>query len=222
MTERGGGRSPDPDRSAPGLLTAHHEAGHAVVAVALGLGLKQVSIVGDRDALGRTDLIGNWPQQRPGFDPRSSEDRRLAESWILLALAGEYADARHGGRDPDPESAGALWDFRRAAELAERLFARPGEQAAYLEEMRRRARDFVGDPVRWGQIAAVAMQLGRDGELDGEQVGRIMEEIAAAAGRGDRGLHRPTSGASGGDAIGATECDQDPVRPERPDPADPI
>jgi hypothetical protein len=52
--------------------------------------------------------------------------------------------------------------------------------------MRRRASAFVGDPVRWRQIEAVAAQLGRDGELDGDQVGRIMEGVADADAGGDR------------------------------------
>jgi hypothetical protein len=119
------------DQETPRQLTAHHEAGHAVAAVAFGIGFDRVSVVDDRDALGRIVLDQKWPHLRPGFNPHDPEDRRIAEGWILLALAGEFADAYHGGRNAG-RSPGANWDFRVAEALAERLFAHPGERDAFL------------------------------------------------------------------------------------------
>jgi hypothetical protein len=55
------------DRSIPSQLTAHHEAAHAVVAVALGIGLDRVSVVGDSDTLGRIALLEGWPHRRRGM-----------------------------------------------------------------------------------------------------------------------------------------------------------
>jgi uncharacterized protein (TIGR02996 family) len=162
----------------PRQLTACHEAGHAVAAVAFGIGIKYVSVVDDRDTLGRIVLDQGCPHLRPGFDPRVPEDRRVAEGWVLLALAGEFADADHGGREPDFRSPEAGGDFLVAAALAERLCAGPGERDAFLEEMKRRVSRFVREPLRWRQIAAVATRLGRLGELNRDQVGQIMDEIA--------------------------------------------
>jgi hypothetical protein len=63
MTERGGGRSPDPDRSTPG---AHHEAGHAV-AVRLGWDGEQAGRIMEdiTAAVGRGDR-----EASPTDDPR--------------------------------------------------------------------------------------------------------------------------------------------------------
>ena len=161
-------------------LTAYHEAGHAVAAVALGIGFKYLWVVGDRHTLGGIVLDQKCPHHRPEFNPRDPEDRRAAEGWILLALAGESADVHHGGRDPDFERHGAMVDFRAAATLAERLFACPGECEAFFREMRAGRTASSASRVRWRQISAVATQLGRLRTLDQRQVGRIMDEIAAA------------------------------------------
>ena len=119
-------------RSMPSQLTAHHEAAHAVAAVAMGIGLDRISVVGDCDTLGRVVLLQGWPHRRRGFDPHDPEHRRVTEDWIILALVGEYADAYHDGRHPDRNSPGALWDVRRAEDLAEWLFDRVGEPRTSL------------------------------------------------------------------------------------------
>ena len=166
-------------QATPNQLTAYHEAGHAVAAVALGIGFDKVSVVDDRDTLGRIVLDQKWPHLRPGFNPDDPEDRRIAESWILLALAGEFADAYHSGRIgvSSPE---ANRDFRVADALAERLFTQPRERGAFLNEMRCRAYRFISEPLRWRQISAVATQLVKLRELDRRQVVQIMDETAAA------------------------------------------
>ncbi len=173
-----------PDRPPPRQLSAHHEAAHAVAAVALGIGLNRVSVVTDWDTLGRIVLMEGWPHRRRGFDAHDPEHRRIAEDWIILALVGEYADALREGRHFDRTSPGAMWDFERAEELAAWLLDHAGERRAFLERMHGRARIFVSDPLRWCQISAVAMQLGRHLEMDGPQVEKIMEEITTSGNLG--------------------------------------
>ncbi len=167
------------DQATPRQITAHHEAGHAVAAVAFGIGFKIVSVVNDGDTLGRIVLYQKWPHLRNWFDPHDPEDRRTAERWILLALAGEFADAYHSGRIAGSSSE-AMWDFRVAEALAERLFPHPDERRAFLKEMRCRTHRFISEPLRWRQISAVATRLGQVRELDRQQVEQIMDEVAAA------------------------------------------
>ena len=181
-----------PARSAPSLMTAYHEAGHAVAAVALSIGLVRVSIVGDWDTLGQIALNERWPHLRPEFDPRDPRSRRIAESWILISLAGEFADASHGGRSPDPDRPEARWDFRHARDLVERLFDHPEDRDAFFEAMQRRAHEFVSEPVRWSQISAVATQLCWRRQLDGQEVRDIMDVIAALAAFGGARKASPT------------------------------
>jgi len=167
------------DRPPRRQLSAHHEAAHAVAAVAMGIGLARVSVVGDCDTLGRTLLQERWPHRRGGFDPKNNEHRRIAEDWIILSLVGENADALHESRHPDRNSPGAKWDLEHAEELASWLFDDVGERSRFLERMHERAQTFVTDPLRWCQISAVAMKLVRYLELDGQQVEKILDECIA-------------------------------------------
>ncbi len=162
----------------PSRSTVFHEAGHAVAAVALGILLKLVSVRSDRDIFGRIVLTENWPHHRPGFNPRDPQDRLIAEKWIILSLAGEAADAHSTGREPNPDTLGPMGDTGHARELCRLLFDRPGERVAFLKSMQVRTHQLVTDPLRWRQITAVAEELRRLGELDNEQVARIMEDIA--------------------------------------------
>jgi hypothetical protein len=172
------GSIPDGAPSKADESNAYHEAAHAVAAVALGIGFDHVSVVDDRNTLGRIVLDQGWPHLRPGFDPSAPLDRRVAEDWVLLALVGEFASAHHIGLDPDWGSHGASSDFEVAAAVAARLFTHPGKSAAFLDEMSSRAHIFVVEPLRWRQISAVAIQLARLQMLDRRQVGQIMDDVA--------------------------------------------
>jgi hypothetical protein len=170
-----------PDHETPRQTAAYHEAGHAVAAMALEVGVDRVTVVGDYDTLGMIVLAQGWPHLRAGFDPHDPKDRRLAENWILLALAGEFAEADHMGREPDFSKPGSLWDYEHAEALAKLLLSRPGSDDASFEMMTSRAHQFVREPLRWRQITAVATHLARLGELNRTQIEQFMEEIAAAA-----------------------------------------
>ena len=168
-----------PDHETPRQTAAYHEAGHAVAAMALEVGVDRVSVVGDYDTLGMIVLAQGWPHLRAGFDPHEPKDRRLAENWILLALAGEFAEAEHVGRHPDFSRPGSLWDYEHAEALAKHLLSRPGSDDASFEMMKSQAHQFVREPLRWRQITAVANDLARLGELNRSQLEQIMGEIAA-------------------------------------------
>jgi len=168
------------DRSEPNESSVFHEAAHAVAAVVLDIGFRHVSVIDDRNTLGRMVLEQRWPHLRPEFNPSAPLDRRVAEDWILLALAGEFASAYHSGLKPDLHSHGASADFEIAAAVAERLFAHPRDSDAFLNKMFIRAQVFISEPLRWRQISAVAVQLDRLRVLDQQQVGQIMADVATA------------------------------------------
>src|SRR4051812_47558937 len=86
-------------------VTAYHEAGHAVAALALGRPVRYVSVLPGRELLGWCEF------GKATFRP--SED--WLEREILIALAGVAAQARHTGEyDWD----GATRDENYARELA--------------------------------------------------------------------------------------------------------
>ena len=142
-------------------------------------------------------LDQKWPHLRTGFNRDDPKDRRIAEGWIIVALAGEFADAFQSGRIAGSSSE-AMWDFRVAEALAERLFENAGHRSAFLNQMRCRTHYFVSDPMRWSQITAVALRLSQLRVLDRQQVEQIMNEIAAD--RQLRGIDKasPSSESQGG------------------------
>ena len=94
--------------------TAYHEAGHAVIALALGRSIQRVCILPGRKWLGRCEIQKG--RTRP------SED--WLEREILIALAGLAAEARHSGKY---DIEGAIQDLRTARRLA---VQRAGERQA--------------------------------------------------------------------------------------------
>ena len=85
-------------------MTAYHEAGHAVVALALGRTVHKVSVLPNRERMGECRFgKGNT---------RASDD--WVEREILIALGGLAAEARHTGTYATDEAARAASEAERA------------------------------------------------------------------------------------------------------------
>src|SRR5262245_600580 len=132
--------------------TAYHEAGHAVVAMALGRPIHQVSVLPNRDYLGICEF------GKGVFRP--SED--WLEREILIALGGIAAEARFTG-DYAYDAAGR--DFQYVRKLS---VQRAGERRAERLERRllAKAEHLLADEGHWRAVELIAAELLRLGEID--------------------------------------------------------
>src|SRR5947209_17945415 len=145
--------------------TAYHEAGHAVVALALGRPVHHVSVLPDRELLGVC-------QFRKGVF-RPSED--WLEREMLIALAGMAAEARHSGA--------YNWDGAgRDRQYVRRLAVqRAGERQAERLERRMLAKveHLLAQEGHWRAVELIAAELLRCGTLSGRAARHLFERGCA-------------------------------------------
>jgi ATP-dependent Zn protease len=141
--------------------TAYHEAGHAVVALAVGRPVQKVSVRPGQELLG-------WCQFRKGVY-RPSED--WLENEILIALAGLAAEARHTG-SYDREAAGR--DLRYVRKLAVQR-ATERQLDRYERRMLGKAENLLADDGHWRAVELIAAELMRLGEISGRAAVHLFE-----------------------------------------------
>ena len=143
---------------------AYHEAGHAVVALALGRPVHFVSILPDRINLGLCEF------QKGVFRP--SED--WLEREILISLGGIAAEARHTGE--------YAWDGAARDEQYVRRLAilRAGERQA--ERLQRRllakAENLLSKEGHWQAVELIAAELLRRGQISGRTARHLFEQAS--------------------------------------------
>ena len=142
--------------------TAYHEAGHAVVALALGRQVHQVSVLPNRDRLGVCEF--RKPNVRPTED--------WIEREILISLGGIAAEARHTGIHAW-ESAGR--DFQYVHQLA---VERAGERRAdrYTSRMLSKAEHLIGQDENWRAIERIANELLEHGAISGRAARHFFDQ----------------------------------------------
>jgi ATP-dependent Zn protease len=144
--------------------TAYHEAGHAVMALALGRPVAGVSVRARREYAG-TCAFGKAVI-------RPSED--WLERELLISLAGLAAEARHTGtyawdaaaRDQAYAEDLALQRAGGSVRKAQRLLRRMLAKAEYL----------LGRDGNWRAVERLAAELLRSGEVSGRAARHIYEE----------------------------------------------
>jgi ATP-dependent Zn protease len=146
--------------------TAYHEAGHAVLALALGRPVHRVSILADRDGLGLCEF-------RKGVF-RPSQD--WLEREILIALGGVAAEARHTG-DYAWDAAGR--DLQFVHDLA---VQRAGERQAERLERRllAKAEHLLAKEGHWQAVELIAAELLRCGAISGRAARHLFDQACAA------------------------------------------
>jgi hypothetical protein len=172
--------------------TAYHEAGHAVTAWTLDLGVKMVTIAPTEDTLGHV-LVRRHMTSRLADQVRydlTPGRRDLVERKVLVSLAGMEAERRHSGRrrlsgaglyrlPPDQrdeysaKAGGRVdfvcgeGDFLNAIDLLALLTSEgTAEFDAYLAWLSERTKTLL--VARWGLVERVAAALVEHRTLDGD------------------------------------------------------
>jgi hypothetical protein len=161
--------------------TAYHEAGHAVVNLALGRFVDLVSIVPDGASAGRCQSHGShWTTSAcpEGMDLHtffSDQANESHERAIVHTYAGEIAERKFSGRKPRGSADG---DYR---EIANHILSRWGnflDAMPRLLELEVQAKALLDDPVNWAAVEAIAKELLQHEELDGDRVHEIYRSIS--------------------------------------------
>ena len=142
-------------------VTAYHEAGHAVIALALGRTVHTATVRPNRERLGEVRFAKG--AARPTDD--------WVEREILIALGGMAAEARHTGTY---EPAAAAQDLRFVRRLAlERKSDRQVER--YEQRMLDKVEYMLADEGHWRAVELIAAELMRHGEISGRAVRHLFE-----------------------------------------------
>jgi ATP-dependent Zn protease len=142
--------------------TAYHEAGHAVVALAMDRPVRIVSVLPSREYLG---LCGfGKGVVRPTKDGLEQE--------ILISLAGMAAEARHTGEYARDAAERDLRFVRRLA------VQRAGERQAERLERRLLAKveNLLADEGVWRAVELIVVELLQRGEISGRTARHLYEQ----------------------------------------------
>src|SRR3954468_24925411 len=142
-------------------VTAYHEAGHAVIALALGRTIHKVSVLPNRERLGECRFgKGN---------ARATDD--WLEREILIALGGMAAEARFTGTYATDEAKEDLRVVRRLA--LERKSDRAVER--YEQRMLGKVEYMLADEGTWKAVELIAAELIKHGTISGRAARHLFE-----------------------------------------------
>lgn len=155
---------------------AIHEAGHAVVGLALGLPVRRVSIIADGESAGRTSGVKRPVWVKNELEVGSPWRQPRIVHWVLNEIttlqAGGLAGKRFTGRF---DGQGSRGDRRQEIDLALRLLDDDERQAgALLKWLQLRSARLVDR--HWAAINAVADGLVAQRSLSGAGIRRIVAE----------------------------------------------
>jgi hypothetical protein len=171
-------------------LVAHHEAGHAVVALSLGQAFQRVTIEPDHPgSLGHVHQ--EWSKK---FDPYmagcDARSRRLVEGRVIILLAGRAAGKKLAGTRRGGWGSGS--DHNYAIDCLLLLTGSPEELGPYYELLDVRARGYVKR--EWPAIKALAKTLLRERRLTYRKARKIYREVT----HGEPVKVIPSAGTTGG------------------------
>jgi hypothetical protein len=154
-------------------LLAYHEAGHAVLARVLRMGLRRVTIVWDPEqecpglcVSGRGGDVSPYPTTSGS---RASHQRYIRKR-ILLLWGGLAAEAIHYGRDSRRDASADEQEI--AGLLYEADCAGDEDRSTYMDRLWCEAQAILA--AHWRAVEALARALLERGELQGKSANRIM------------------------------------------------
>ncbi|AMV29096.1 ATP-dependent zinc metalloprotease FtsH [Gemmata sp. SH-PL17] len=142
-------------------VTAYHEAGHAVIALALGRTIHKVSVLPNRERMGECRF--GRGSAKPTDD--------WVEREILIALGGMAAEARHTGTYATEEAGQDLRFVRRLA--LERKSDRQVER--YEQRMLDKVEYMLADEGNWKAVQLIAAELLKHGAISGRAARHLFE-----------------------------------------------
>lgn len=162
---------PRPEPTPGDVATAYHEAGHAVIALALHRPIERVSIEPNQVRLGHCTL-------RKGVHGPLKDS---VEAEVLILLGGPGAEARHTG-DYDWDAGSE--DMRTVRKL---LGMRPGSDRQLKRTERRlldKAEHLLDQPGAWPAVERIAAELLRSRTVSGRGVRHIYEQAIRQSRKG--------------------------------------
>ena len=149
------------------IATAYHEAGHAVIAMALGRSVQCVSVIPNEQRLGICEF-------KKGAS-RRADDRIEAE--ILILLAGMAAEAMQTGEYGWDE---AGQDLRHARVLTLRRGGSPTKAERLERRLLDKVEHLLSQPGHRRAVETIAEELRRNGRISG-RAARHHFELALAS-----------------------------------------
>ena len=153
----------------PELLTAYHEAGHAVAAELYGQKISRVEIVGDAERTGSTETL-RFPAD-PDEDRSHEVTLEEVENRLRSVLAGTVTEAMVSGRTGWDESSE---DLDGAVRLAMKLVDDCEDVLPLLEDIRIDLEAVLAE--RWHLVERLAEELLQQKTLEGTEVRRILSD----------------------------------------------
>jgi hypothetical protein len=164
---------------------AHHEAGHVVVMLDLGLAIRCASIEATEDSAGRvTGYLIRRDLDALSYRSEGVGDRARAwaEKHILALVAGSVGEALHARASPQRVfAASTSSQDRECAVWLAGLFLSDGEVQPYFAWILSRAAMLLRRPVGRVRHRALVRALLRDGSLSGARVRAVCEAAVRSA-----------------------------------------